>query len=416
MSAGTRFFRNVLWIWALLPLAAGCAGLEARQQPIAEVAQKRRQRSTEVVQEFESTRDFAELQAATAHWYQGNVEGCEKRLKRLLERNPDHRDARLLMVAVCLSENRTQEALHQGEQALQSHPDDAQVQFTAGVALDAARQGDCALAYYARAVELEPDNEVYTVGYETALRAAESPGPFAEGLGQTASDSRSSAGSPERPEDSSQVWQGPPPVIPEPTAQAAQPVRLVVVRRSSRARAVDETEEVPLPSTAAPRGSGAETSDRVDPTGSAEAAATAQVRSALDKGREALAEGEAETALTQFRKAAALRPNNLQIPIVAAMSALRHNRPKLAVELLRGAERRSSDSAQLYCILGVAYYRLGDYRSSQVALRQALSLDKSSGLSYFLMGCTLAKLGQGESAEVHFRQARIINPRYAVRR
>ncbi len=47
-------------------------------------------------------------------------------------------------------------------------------------------------------------------------------------------------------------------------------------------------------------------------------------------------------------------------------------------------------------MLGAAYYRTGDYKSSQVALQQALSLDKSSALSYLLMGCTLAKLGQNE--------------------
>jgi len=126
--------------------------------------------------------------------------------------------------------------------------------------------------------------------------------------------------------------------------------------------------------------------------------------------------------MVYFRQAAAIRPNDPQIPIAAAMAALRADCPEVAVELLRPAGGTGVTpvagraAAQLYRILGVAYYRLEDYQSSEVALRQALSLDKSSALSYLLMGCTLSKLGQFESAEAHLRQARTINPRYSVRR
>ena len=64
-------------------------------------------------------------------------------------------------------------------------------------------------------------------------------------------------------------------------------------------------------------------------------------------------------------------------------------------------------------MLGAAYYRSGDYQSSQVALQQALSLDKSSALAYLLMGCTLAKLGQQQAADDHFRRPPL-DPRYTV--
>ena len=182
---------------------------------------------------------------------------------------------------------------------------------------------------------------------------------------------------------------------------------------------VAPADDTAQPSTTPRRAAHTETTDRVDPADPADSGEAAQpdrVRALLDKGRAALAEGSSEAALVHFRKAAAIRPNNPQIPIAAAIAALRDNQPDLAIELLRSAERRFSGSARLYRILGVAYYRLGDLQSSQVALRQALSLDKSSALSYFLMGCTLSKLGQFESAKVHLRQARTINPRYTVRR
>jgi tetratricopeptide (TPR) repeat protein len=71
-------------------------------------------------------------------------------------------------------------------------------------------------------------------------------------------------------------------------------------------------------------------------------------------------------------------------------------------------------SAHLYQALAVAYYRRGDYASSQVAAQQALSLDNSSALSYFLVGSALARLGRAEAAEVHLRQARRLDPRFGA--
>ncbi len=115
-----------------------------------------------------------------------------------------------------------------------------------------------------------------------------------------------------------------------------------------------------------------------------------------------------------FRQAVAAKPANPQIPLSAAASALKANRPEMAVELLAAAAGQFPKSAAIHRMLGAAYYRTGDYQSSQVALQQALSLDKSSALSYLLMGCTLAKLGQQEAAESNFRQARALDPRYTV--
>ena len=107
-------------------------------------------------------------------------------------------------------------------------------------------------------------------------------------------------------------------------------------------------------------------------------------------------------------------PYNAQIPISSAVAALRQNLPGQAVELLQPYAVGECEHAQVFCTLGVAYYRLGDYQSSQVALQQALSLDNSSALTYLLMGYTLAKLGQCESAEDYFEQARTMDPTYCV--
>ena len=358
-----------LWLWPLLVLAVGCSSLSVSDPSGEGISEKRQQRTEEAVRSFESSRDSAQYQAALACWNQHDVKGCEEGLRRLLQRNPNYRDAQLLMAEVYLTSNRPQEAFNCVEQALAAHPNDARVQYTMGLLLDTTGQSTGALAYYRQAAKLEPGNEVYAVGYQTAVEAAGDQRRDARGEGRGAgSTAPPPSNSPEAPVNS---------------------LRFV---------------------------SPAEPTDRADPAGSAEVTDMGPTRGLIDKGHAALAEGSLEAAAVYFQEAAATSPNNPQIPISAALAALRYNRPDLAVELLTAAKKRFSGSVQLHRILGVAHYRLGDYKSSQVALQQALSLDKSSALSYFLMGCTLVKLGQFESAEAHLLQARTINPRYAVRR
>jgi Flp pilus assembly protein TadD len=119
--------------------------------------------------------------------------------------------------------------------------------------------------------------------------------------------------------------------------------------------------------------------------------------------------------LAFFREAVNARAADPQVPIAAAAAAMRANRAEIALTVLKTVEPQHKNSAAFQRALGMTHYQLADYQSAQVALQQALSLDKSSALSYFLMGCTLAKLGQHESAETHFRQAQAIDPRYALR-
>jgi Tfp pilus assembly protein PilF len=356
---GTR--RKMLWIGAMLALTAGCAGLDVPDPLVADVTNKRQARTEQAVHEFESKRDLAELQSALAHWNQGDVAAAEEVLRRLLERNPNHGEAQLLMADMCRADSRPRVAHEQVQQALAAHPDDAQVQYATGL-----------------------------------------------------------------PEHSVEASAGPALVIPDPTARPLGPVSTLAGDRPHRSQAAAPADETGQPSAtlrfAAPKETTGYPLGGADSAGSAEAAETDGVQALIAKGQAALAEGSADEAMAHFQQAAAIHPNNPQILIAAAMAALRADQPEVAVELLRPAGGTGvapvarQTAAQLYRILGVAYYRLEDYQSSEVALRQALSLDKSSALSYLLMGCTLSKLGQFESAEAHLRQARTINPRYTVRR
>jgi len=367
-----KWSRRVVAVGLLLMMAlgfAGCAGVKPSIPLEEEASQTRRERNAEVARDFDKRRDFAEYQAAHSRWVEGDHTGCLERLQTILARNPDHLDARLLLADVLMVENKPQEAIEALQPALDAHPRDARVQYSMGLLWDSlGRHGD-AQACYERAVKLEPANEVYQVSFEEAVSGVSQQTPI-----------------PPAPTDSSPETRQNPPRV---TAR-------FLTSGSSAGRA-EESEPV-------------ENDDRAVPS------APSNTEDLVQHACEAMSQGNPQLAVAYFQRAVAERPNEPQIPITAAISALRYNRPEVAVEILEPAAAQFPLSATVRRILGTAYYRRGDYHASQLALQQALSLDKSHALSYFLMGCTLVKLGNPEAAEQHFRQARLLDPKYrAVR-
>ena len=361
-------------ITLLLTLAVGCAGIHLPKTVTGgDISPQRKKRSEEFTRQFEQQRDFAEYEAAKTRWVQQrDPQGCRKALEKLLARSPQHREARLLMVELLLAEDDPHTAYEHAKAALDTYPNDAQVQYTVALTFDAQGKTSDALSYYERAMKMDPRNEAFAAAYQTARKAA--------------SD--------------------------EVRCSRAATLAIDQSVDDAAAEAVVVNYSAPTPTPAARAGS-AGFGNPADSAGLAEDDPTVEL---LRKGQVALAEGAHQAALEYFRQAAATKPDNPQIPISAAAAVLRANRPDLAVELLAPAAKQFPNSAAVHRMLGAACYRTGDYKSSQVALQQALSLDKSSALSYLLMGWTLAKLGQNETAEAHFRQARALDPRYkAVR-
>ena len=130
-------------------------------------------------------------------------------------------------------------------------------------------------------------------------------------------------------------------------------------------------------------------------------------------------QGDFQSAITRRDATAALavvdadltaNPQDPQIPISATMAALEADQPETAASIARLGIAFHPSSADLHRTLGAALYRQGSYASSQVALQQALSLDKSSALSYFLLGCVSEELGDAEGAEAHFARAVELDP------
>ena len=100
-------------------------------------------------------------------------------------------------------------------------------------------------------------------------------------------------------------------------------------------------------------------------------------------------------------------------PLQRSVEALAQGDTATAIELATaGLAQNPERPAPLYRVLGAAHYRRGEYQAAQIALAQALSLDKSDALAYFLMGSTLSKLGQSETAARCFAEAARLDPRY----
>lgn len=167
-----------LAIALLLGLTTGCAALnlpQLKQEGQPDAQKKGRQqepipaeRKAEVLRDFEARRDQAEYQAALSRWNQGDNAGCRKTLKGLLSRSPGHLEGSLLLAELMLLEDQAAEAQTQIEKVLAEHPDDARVQHTMGLLLEAQGQTARATGYFERAATLDPENDVYALSLETA--------------------------------------------------------------------------------------------------------------------------------------------------------------------------------------------------------------------------------------------------------
>ena len=351
----------------LLLLSCGCATFN-RTAPVNEdVSERLQDRKRETTERFDSNRDFAEFQAALACWQRDDVDGCEKSLARLLKRNADHCDGRLLMADVCIVEECPEDALRHAQHAVTANPDNTRAKYALALLLDSLGQNQAALAYYEQAALAEPENEVFVAGYRSAMRGASAPIAQGTTIRSVSTDTPVAADS------------------------ISSDTRGQVVYRADFAGGNDSS-------------------------GFVEKKSRDVAEGFLTQAAADLQRGELDRARNNFRQAVRAEPDNPDIPVKAAISALRLNQPDLAVAILQPAGELFRGSARIYRILGVAHYRSGNYKSSQVALQQALSLDKSRALSYFLMGCTLAKLGETESAEAHYLQARQLRSKQAAGR
>jgi len=377
LRLGTDWSRigvNSLLLFAAVVLFAGCRSIPLPKPPVEDVAVERKQRKAVAVEQFERNRNFAEFHAARAARDRGDLRNSQAGLESLLRRDPQHREARMLLATVLFEQGRSADALAQLQTAVNDFPNDPETHRAMGDLLTKLNQPADACAHLDRASRLAAQSDPSLAGDPKLAQGATGVAPVP----------------PPRQEPSGTRQNENGMVIPasgmEATGKAGSPV-------SSRGAVTPLAHDSGAPNTS---GFGATLSPGVS--------------ALLQQGGQALTQHDPERALAAFRQAAALEPGNPHIPTAAAIAALNQGSPQVAVVVAQEALRTFPRWTPLLRTLGAAYYRQGDYESSQLVLQQALSLDKSDALAYFLLGCTHTKLGQSDAATTCFTEARRIDP------
>lgn len=142
-------------------LVAGCASWRDVAAPKASDAASRDQRRAEVIQSFEEQRDQAQLAAAVDRWQQGDIAGCESRVRGILARRPTDVDAHVLLAELAFSCQNQAEAEAEYRAALELAPQRPDIHHALALVLEATGRQQEAGVHFARAAEIEPSNALY---------------------------------------------------------------------------------------------------------------------------------------------------------------------------------------------------------------------------------------------------------------
>ncbi|MBN1591341.1 MAG: tetratricopeptide repeat protein [Pirellulales bacterium] len=364
----------------MVAVLAGCRSLSLSEPPVDDIAVQRRQRQATAIEEYERKRTYAEFESSRASWDRGDLRNSQATLERLLRRAPKHRDARLLLARVHFEQDRPQEALAQLQTALVNSPDDPEVHRALGFLLEDMDKPEEAWAHFDLAAKLADQSDM----------SLSSDSDLADIATASLSDCTDNMLGPAK--------------------------RVTGLSESGEPPALfwAETEDQEDTATWPQRGATLVTHSVGTDINDGNSTMHQNTAILIQQGEKALAKGDFDRALAGFRQAAFLERNNPQIPTAAAIAALREGCPEVAATVAQEALVAFPHWIPLLRTLGTAYYRQGDYESSQLVLHQALSLDKSDALSYFLLGCTQLKLKRFEAARACFADAQRLDPSFAV--
>lgn len=435
------------------------------------------QQVDEVRRNVQERRDMAEFLAAEQAFENGNYTSAKQGLILLLRRNPQHREARLLLIDLCLRNADYSTGTAHGELAVQYFPNDPEAHHALALVLDAGNRLEDAIKSYKKAVDLAPKNELYMSAYYTALdqlkqqnmkqtdkvivtRESNDPSFDKQLVNHMSQPQRgdmdSSAGSAyDLPEANAQTSpltrpaqvQSPyaipeaplevktdAPAVPSPYAipqaspqvvpyssQTVRPLPPLQVTEHTSNNSQTSQSQSQQPAQAA------QSTELVQSTQSESAvektsattdteidlAHSAPVASLLERGKAELKAGRPDPGLTFFRKAMDLEPNNVKILIDASAAALRLNHPSVTLDLIEPRLDQFPESVPIRHIFGMAYYHRGNYPRAEAVFTEAVSLDKSNALSYALLGYASAALGKTETAAWSRQRALELDPRIA---
>ncbi len=172
---------NGAWLLSAVALV-GCATPSKLQQAFSrntsdDIGQTRVNRKEKLAQDFDHTRDDAQFDAAASSWERGDLEGCRRILEQLLDRNPNHPRARLMLADWYLFNGQAERSAEELNKALAIDPKNAMAHHSLAQVLEACGRRDEAMAQYRLATELEPNNQVYAQSCKMAIDLAPTAPP-----------------------------------------------------------------------------------------------------------------------------------------------------------------------------------------------------------------------------------------------
>jgi tetratricopeptide (TPR) repeat protein len=191
-SASNRFIGFVGSCCTALAVA-GCATgsvplfkkTETKEEALPDIHPMRKERATAAAKKFDTERNDAEFQAASAEWRQGNFKACRAGLDRILTRDKAHRESLVLLAELELEEDRPENAVEILRRGIAEHPEDAEMSFKLGLALESAGDQSEALHHFHVATQLAPQEKKYAEVYQHAEQYARETGAEPEAGART---------------------------------------------------------------------------------------------------------------------------------------------------------------------------------------------------------------------------------------
>ena len=162
----------------LVSSLAGCANWRPMAKESKPVAEVRQERHAKAVQAFEQTREQAQLASALDRWQQGDIAGCEARLRNLVQSRPQFCEAHVHLAELAWSYENADEAIAEYRAALAIAPNRADVHHALGLVLEATGHSEESQHHLAQAANLEPASELYREA-AGAIATSQTPAPIA---------------------------------------------------------------------------------------------------------------------------------------------------------------------------------------------------------------------------------------------
>lgn len=155
----------------------GCATID-KLDPTSDgdVADKRDAREASLVSEFEKTRSEAQYAAALSSWQHGDSETAREILETMVAREPENGEARRLLADLLLEMGEPQLAENHLRLLISQNDVDDAAHYALGLLLENSGRESEALSHLQRAVELDPENELFGMTADALGESLEAAG------------------------------------------------------------------------------------------------------------------------------------------------------------------------------------------------------------------------------------------------